>query len=255
MVPNSTITNWVREFERWSPNLRVVPFYGENKAREVIKRYELFHDKPKAQSTSAKFHVLIATYESVIGTRDFTPVFKNQPRWEVLIIDEGQRCKHRYYYRSEWLMIFRAVKSDSSLLFKKLNELKTAHRIIMTGVCRHKYFYQLCKANLYGFTQTPLNNNIRELFNLMNFLDKDKWNDLEALEKEHEELTEDLVKDLHNKLRPYFLRRLKTDVLTLPPKVKHLWLCKEQSMLIRLRMKSSFPCQWHLFRKKCIGQF
>jgi hypothetical protein len=26
-----------------------------------------------------------------------------------------------------------AVKSDSSLLFKKLNELNSAHRIIMTG--------------------------------------------------------------------------------------------------------------------------
>jgi chromodomain-helicase-DNA-binding protein 4 len=29
VVPNSTITNWIREFERWAPGLRVVPFYGE----------------------------------------------------------------------------------------------------------------------------------------------------------------------------------------------------------------------------------
>lgn len=93
VVPNSTITNWVREFERWAPSLRVVPFYGEAKAREVIKKYELFHDHKIKGSTTAKFHVLIATYESVIGARDFTPVFKNQPRWEVLIIDEGQRRK------------------------------------------------------------------------------------------------------------------------------------------------------------------
>lgn len=65
-----------------------------------------------------------------------------------------------------------------------------------------------------------MNNNIRELFNLMNFLDPDEWNDLEALEKEHEELTEDLVKQLHERLRPYFLRRIKSEVLTLPPKVQ-----------------------------------
>ena len=25
IVPNSTITNWVRELERWAPKLRVVP--------------------------------------------------------------------------------------------------------------------------------------------------------------------------------------------------------------------------------------
>lgn len=53
----------------------------------------------------------------------------------------------------------------------------------------------------------------------MNFLDPNKWQDLEALEKEHEELTEELVKDLHLKLRPYFLRRVKAEVLKLPPKV------------------------------------
>lgn len=116
-----------------------------------------------------------------------------------MVIDEGQR-----------------LKSDSSLLFKKLNELTTGHRTIMTG--------------------TPLNNNIRyvlalssrqsqvdllcrELFNLMNFLDPGEWNDLQALEREYEVLSDDLVKTLHGRLRPYFLRRLKSEVIKLPPKV------------------------------------
>jgi chromodomain-helicase-DNA-binding protein 4 len=53
----------------------------------------------------------------------------------------------------------------------------------------------------------------------MNFLDPNEWGDLERLEREHQELTEDLVKELHNRLRPYFLRRLKGQVLQLPPKV------------------------------------
>jgi hypothetical protein len=30
IVPNSTITNWVREFEKWVPHVRVVPYYGES---------------------------------------------------------------------------------------------------------------------------------------------------------------------------------------------------------------------------------
>ncbi len=58
----------------------------------------------------------------------------------------------------------------------------------------------------------------------MNFLDPEEWQDLEALEKQHEELTEDLVKDLHNRLRPYFLRRIKSEVLELPPKVHSYFL-------------------------------
>ncbi|PPQ64493.1 hypothetical protein CVT26_002032 [Gymnopilus dilepis] len=181
VVPNSTITNWVREFERWAPRLRVVPFYGEKAARDVIKKFELFHETPPTGSTKAKFHILITTYEALTNGKDFTTVFKNQPRWEVLVVDEGQR-----------------LKSDSSLLFKKLNELNSIHRIILTG--------------------TPLNNNMRELFNLMNFLDPVEWKDLEALEKQHEVLDEELIKQLHNRLRPYFLRRVKSEVLDLPPK-------------------------------------
>ncbi|KAI0068286.1 hypothetical protein BV25DRAFT_1987089 [Artomyces pyxidatus] len=179
VVPNSTITNWVREFAIWAPKLRVVPFYGEAKSREVVKRYELNHTTKVAGTTGSKFHVLVTTYDTI--TSKDLPVFKNVPRWEVLVVDEGQR-----------------LKSDTSLLFRKLNELKIMHRIIMTG--------------------TPLNNNIRELFNLMNFLDPNEWADLEQLEKDHEELTPDLVSELHNRLRPYFLRRVKAEVLTLPPK-------------------------------------
>jgi chromodomain-helicase-DNA-binding protein 4 len=82
VVPNSTITNWVREFERWAPNVRVVPYYGEAKAREIVATYEL-----------SSFHVLVTTYETITNTRDFGAVFKKQPRWEVLVVDEGQRCK------------------------------------------------------------------------------------------------------------------------------------------------------------------
>ncbi|KAF7306761.1 SNF2 family DNA-dependent ATPase [Mycena indigotica] len=179
VVPNSTITNWVREFERWAPNLRVVPFYGEAKSRAIIREFELVHkEKRKSGMLGIKYHVLVTTYDTIIG-REFS-VFKI-PRWEVLVVDEGQR-----------------LKSDSSLLFRKLNELTTLHRVIMTG--------------------TPLNNNIRELFNLMNFLDPKEWNDLEGLARTHEELNEDLIKDLHTRLRPYFLRRIKSQVLKLPPK-------------------------------------
>lgn len=87
VVPNSTITNWVREFSRWAPMLRVVPFCGEAKSREIVIKYELYHGSTKSEP---KFHVLITTYETVTGNH-FSLVFKRMPRWEVLIVDEGQR--------------------------------------------------------------------------------------------------------------------------------------------------------------------
>ena len=117
VVPNSTITNWVREFERWAPRLRVVPFYGEAKSRDIIRQYELFHSYVEKGTTGAKYDVLVTTYETITNTKEFAPVFKATPRWEVLVVDEGQR-----------------LKSDSSLIFRKLKELNTVHRIILTGV-------------------------------------------------------------------------------------------------------------------------
>ena len=92
VVPNSTITNWVREFERWAPNLRVCSFYGEARARDIIKQYELYHEDFIKGTTGAKYHVLVTTYETITG-KDFTTVFKKSPRWEMLVVDEGQRCK------------------------------------------------------------------------------------------------------------------------------------------------------------------
>lgn len=91
VVPNSTITNWVREFARWAPALRVVPFHGEQKSREIIKKYELEHPVVASGTTGAKYHVLVSTYEAVTNAKDFNSVFRKNPRWEVLIVDEGQR--------------------------------------------------------------------------------------------------------------------------------------------------------------------
>jgi SNF2 family DNA or RNA helicase len=79
----------------------------------------------------------------------------------------------------------------------------------------------------------------------MNFLEPEKWSDLEKLEKEHEELTEDLIKQLHHKLRPYFLRRTKSEVLQLPPKVRLPFRYVQSdtySFIDCARTKSSFPC-------------
>lgn len=91
IVPNSTITNWVRELTRWAPNLRVVSFYGEGKARDVVREFELNHARVEKGTTGAKFHVLVTTYETLVTPKDLTAVFKRTPRWEVLIVDEGQR--------------------------------------------------------------------------------------------------------------------------------------------------------------------
>ncbi|WWC96240.1 hypothetical protein V866_003107 [Kwoniella sp. B9012] len=181
VVPNSTITNWVREFEKWVPHMRVVPYYGESASRKIISKYELYHKGMQNKAEGLNAHVVLTTYDMITG-HEFR-VFRNIPRWEVLCVDEGQR-----------------LKSDNSLIFNRLRTLNSVHRILMTG--------------------TPLNNNLRELFNLLNFLDPTTFRQLEDLEKRFENLNESLVTELHEMIKPYILRRIKADVLKLPPKIE-----------------------------------
>jgi SNF2 family DNA or RNA helicase len=85
------------------------------------------------------------------------------------------------------------------LIFKRLGELNAVFKVLVTG--------------------TPLNNTVREILNLLNFLDPEEWNDLDALELKYENPNEELYKELRQRIMPYMLRRRKDDVLKLEPKV------------------------------------
>ncbi|EWC44155.1 hypothetical protein DRE_06980 [Drechslerella stenobrocha 248] len=100
--------------------------------------------------------------------------------WQALIVDEGQR-----------------LKSDDTILYRELWTFKFSHKVLLTG--------------------TPLQNNIRELFNLLQFLDPKSIN-AEELEEQYAEVNKDNLHELHDMIRPYFLRRTKAQALKdLPP--------------------------------------
>merc|ERR1712012_651096 len=63
-------------------------------------------------------------------------------------------------------------------------------------------------------TGTPLQNNLEELFYLLNFLTPSKFNDLEQFQGNFTDIAkEDQVRLLHELLGPHMLRRMKADVL------------------------------------------
>jgi SNF2 family DNA or RNA helicase len=86
--------------------------------------------------------------------------------------------------------------------FRILNSYQIQYKLLLTG--------------------TPLQNNLDELFHLLNFLCGEKFNDLLAFQMEFADINkEDQVKKLHDLLGPHMLRRLKADVL----KVNMAFLC------------------------------
>jgi len=77
---------------------------SDKAAREVINKYELYHKgsqgKPEAMKACVvsaidllvpltSRHVLLTTYDMITGSE--VRVFKRIPRWEMIVVDEGQR--------------------------------------------------------------------------------------------------------------------------------------------------------------------
>nr|XP_029119475.1 uncharacterized protein LOC105042102 isoform X2 [Elaeis guineensis]XP_029119476.1 uncharacterized protein LOC105042102 isoform X2 [Elaeis guineensis] len=163
-----------------------------------------------------KFNVLLTTYEFLMNKHDRPKLSKIH--WHYIIIDEGHR-----------------IKNASCKLNADLKHYQSSHRLLLTG--------------------TPLQNNLEELWALLNFLlpnifnsseDFSQWfnkpfessgdNNLdEALLSEEENLL--IINRLHQVLRPFVLRRLKHKVENeLPEKIERLIRC-EASAYQKLLMK------------------
>ncbi|KAH9218901.1 PHD/FYVE-zinc-finger like domain-containing protein [Leptodontidium sp. 2 PMI_412] len=122
-------------------------------------------------------HVVVTSYEAPVD--DHSRSFFRRIKWAGLIIDEGQR-----------------LKNDENLLYIALKAVKAPFQVLLTG--------------------TPLQNNKRELFNLLQFLDTSI--DAAEMDEKYAELTKENLPELHELIRPFFLRRTKLQVLKfLPP--------------------------------------
>lgn len=80
VVPLTTISNWIMEFEKWSPDIRKIVYKGKKHERPLLAQH-LKNDK---------FHVVITTYEYVLN--DKSTLCKIP--WQYIIVDEGHRMKN-----------------------------------------------------------------------------------------------------------------------------------------------------------------
>ena len=126
--------------------------------------------------------------------------------WRYIVVDEGHR-----------------LKNMNCRLIKELKQYHSANRLLLTG--------------------TPLQNNLSELWSLLNFLLPEifddlrvfqSWFDAKDLHEDKEELARVVAQEqqnsilttLHQILTPFLLRRVKTDVdLQIPPKKEVMVYC------------------------------
>ncbi|KAI4211479.1 MAG: hypothetical protein LQ351_005781 [Letrouitia transgressa] len=152
-------------------------------------------------------HVVITSYDTAQDV-EFRSVFRGI-HWQGLFVDEGQR-----------------LKNDRNILYSNLGAMKFPFKILLTG--------------------TPLQNNARELFNLLQFLNPAI--NASEMELEYETLTKENVPKLHELLRPYFLRRTKAQVLTFLPAMAQIIIPVTLSVLQRKLYKSILAKNTDLLR-------
>jgi len=182
LVPKSTLSNWMNEFARWCPSLRVVRFHGSREEREDFVQNVL---KPH-DGDDREWDVVVTTYE--IANRERRSLSKFP--WRYMIIDEAHR-----------------LKNETSQFSMTVREMETQHRLLLTG--------------------TPLQNNLHELWALLNFLlpdvfaSSEQFDDWFNLDIDDDNAKQRIISQLHKLLRPFMLRRLKSDVeKSLPPKTE-----------------------------------
>ncbi|KAK6052847.1 protein, SNF2 family, partial [Cooperia oncophora] len=178
VVPLSTIHNWVREFETWT-DMNAVVYHGSQHSRDVIQQYEIYYAKQHSGGNKSwrknlvKLDALITTFEMVVTDCEF---LRKIP-FRVCVIDEAHRLKNR----------------NCKLLTGGLHAFRMEHRVLLTG--------------------TPLQNNIEELFSLLNFLHPQQFSSSAAfLEQFGQCQSDEQVQKLQEILKPMMLRRLKEDV-------------------------------------------
>ncbi|XP_058807759.1 chromodomain-helicase-DNA-binding protein Mi-2 homolog isoform X2 [Phymastichus coffea] len=180
-VPLSTIINWEREFETWAPDFYCVTYVGDKDSRMVIRENELsFEEGAVRGGRASKIRSSSIKFNVLLTSYELISIDSaclGSIDWAVLVVDEAHR-----------------LKSNQSKFFRLLASYNIAYKLLLTG--------------------TPLQNNLEELFHLLNFLCRDKFNDLAAFQNEFADISkEDQVKKLHEMLGPHMLRRLKADVL------------------------------------------
>ena len=190
IVPKSTMPNWTRECKLWCPSLKILVLNPVKEEREETLKLIAQH----------KFEAVITSYEGInICINKLKKI-----KWEVLIMDEAHR-----------------IKNENAILSKNVRLLQSNFRLLVTG--------------------TPLQNNLHELWSLLNFLlpdifssssDFDEWFSIgnkdngnnnninkEKAEEEAEDRNAEIVQQLHKILKPFLLRRTKSEVeRSLPPK-------------------------------------
>nr|XP_023897089.1 protein CHROMATIN REMODELING 24 [Quercus suber] len=221
VAPKTLLPHWIKELSVVRLSNKIREYYGTcPKARQYELQYVL-QDKGVLLTT---YDIVRNNSKSLRGDYDFEDEdSEDSVTWDYMILDEGH-----------------LIKNPSTQRAKSLLEIPSAHRIIISG--------------------TPLQNNLKELWALFNFccpelLGDKKWfkekfeyailrgNEKKATDRE-KRIGSAVAKELRERIQPYFLRRLKSEVFNEENSKTTAKLSKKNEVIVWLRLTS---CQRQLY--------
>lgn len=154
-------------------SMNALVYHGNTASREILRMHEFFYNDEATQNSG------IFKFHAIVTTYEMilqdSAIFR-PINWQYVIVDEAHRLKNK---QSRLLNEFRLFTYE--------------HLLLLTG--------------------TPIQNNIEELWTLLNLLDPDNFPSVRYFMNEFGELKDaNQLKKLQEQLKPYLLRRLKEDV-------------------------------------------
>ncbi|SCU84778.1 LANO_0C02366g1_1 [Lachancea nothofagi CBS 11611] len=107
VVPSSTLENWLREFTKFCPEMKIEPYYGSQQERAELR--DILEDN------DGKYDVVVTTYNLASGNKYDVSFLKNRG-FNVVVYDEGHM-----------------LKNSLSERFSKLMKIKANFRLLLTG--------------------------------------------------------------------------------------------------------------------------
>ncbi|KAJ2789400.1 chromatin remodeling complex Adenosinetriphosphatase, partial [Coemansia linderi] len=183
------------------PHLIVVPKSTLHNWKSEFNRWVpdldvfLLHGDKASRSEIFETNLRSTEFNCCITTYEMCLICKSELRkvnWEYIIVDEAHR-----------------LKNENSMLSKLVRMFSSQRRLLITG--------------------TPLQNNLHELWALLNFLLPDVFGSSDVFDEwfhKEEGDQEQVVQQLHKVLQPFLLRRIKSDVehSLLPKKEVNLYV-------------------------------
>ena len=204
IVPGSTIENWLREFQTFSPSLRVEPYYGgigERPRRQLQIKDEI-----------SRIHVVVTTYDMAVKPDD-TRFLRRDVNPVVCVWDEAHE-----------------LKNSQSKKYKSLIKIPASQRLMLTGTPVQNNLTEM--ASLLAFLMPNVfsrrEDDLQIIFKNKAKLDTAAGAGKSSSNEKHAALlSADRISRARSMITPFILRRKKHQVLkSLPKKTSTVEYCK-----------------------------